>query len=476
MSQVANSVKANDFSAQLAGNIFLLCQQLKTHGQHLEQNHKSELNRCFVALRQACCRDSGQLGTPCRLKMMELVELRAMGWRPNLAHTQYYLNRPEQTQSPVTNTSSPVFTPNLHTQFNQYSQQNQQMYIPQETSTSIQVPPGYFFIPAGAPGWQNQMIHNPGGILGNPQGLGGPPQPQLSPRLIGNMAMSLTGTPNGALNPKSNKSAQLREEVTIRNCDSGKIMGVKGRRVAVVEELSKTVISFQKVDPKSKDRVLTITGSTEESIQYAKKLIDETIRRNVSPNRFLDDPSGSHVSSTASPPASAPVLEEEDDEDDDAPGISIETGQDGTLKLCCDDPEVLQAAQVALSEYLNRARRGNRMSAEERAEKKERRKSMPLQSTQPKEEEKPVPTIKETRRAFTGSTPNLAASLAEGLSIGSKVGTPSMENTPPTTKYSRDKLLEIREGSEVTEPSSLKAADSEVIAELSKSNEAESIV
>ena len=59
-------------------------------------NFLDELNKCFIALRQACCRDSGQLGTPCRLKMMELVELRAMGWRPNLAHTQYYLNRPEQ--------------------------------------------------------------------------------------------------------------------------------------------------------------------------------------------------------------------------------------------------------------------------------------------------------------------------------------------------------------------------------------------
>lgn len=51
------------------------------------------MNRVFVSLRQACCRDSGQLGTPCRLKIMELVELRAMGWRPNLAHSQYYLNR-----------------------------------------------------------------------------------------------------------------------------------------------------------------------------------------------------------------------------------------------------------------------------------------------------------------------------------------------------------------------------------------------
>ena len=51
------------------------------------------MNRVFVSLRQACCRDSGQLGTPCRLKIMELVELRAMGWKPTLSHSQYYLNR-----------------------------------------------------------------------------------------------------------------------------------------------------------------------------------------------------------------------------------------------------------------------------------------------------------------------------------------------------------------------------------------------
>jgi hypothetical protein len=92
------------------------------------------------------------------------------------------------------------------------------------------------------------------------------------------------------------KTQPFRDEITIRNSDSGKslrfyvedvglVMGVKGRRVAVVEELSKTVISFQKVDPKNKDRTLAITGNSEESIEYAKRLIEETIRRNVSPNR-----------------------------------------------------------------------------------------------------------------------------------------------------------------------------------------------
>jgi hypothetical protein len=174
MNQVAASVKQNDFSSQLANNIYLLCQQLKNHGQALEQNHKNDLNKCFIALRQACCRDSGQLGTPCRLKMMELVELRAMGWRPNLAHTQYYLNRPEQPP-PVSlpqipqQTQSPIYNPGAsHSPFNQFSmpppqptppqqqqQQQQQLFLPQDLgSPGIQVPPGYFFIPNN---WQNQL-------------------------------------------------------------------------------------------------------------------------------------------------------------------------------------------------------------------------------------------------------------------------------------------------------------------------------
>lgn len=65
-------------------------------------------------------------------------------------------------------------------------------------------------------------------------------------------------------------------------------MGVKGRRVAAVEEMSKTVISFQKVDNNSRYRTLAITGSTVEAIQHAKRLIDETIKRNMSPNRVSD--------------------------------------------------------------------------------------------------------------------------------------------------------------------------------------------
>lgn len=54
---------------------------------------------------------------------------------------------------------------------------------------------------------------------------------------------SLNKKPNNLMN----KTLQLRHEMIIRNSDSGKIMGVKGRRVAAVEQLTNTVISFQKV-------------------------------------------------------------------------------------------------------------------------------------------------------------------------------------------------------------------------------------
>lgn len=60
---------------------------------------------------------------------------------------------------------------------------------------------------------------------------------------------------------------------------------MKGRRVAVVEQLTKTVISFQKVATGAKERTLTLTANTEEELVCAKRLIEETIRRNVSPNR-----------------------------------------------------------------------------------------------------------------------------------------------------------------------------------------------
>ncbi|KAI1723214.1 KH domain-containing protein [Ditylenchus destructor] len=535
MSQVSASIKAGDFSTHLADNIFVLCQQLKVYGQHLEQSYKNDLNKIFVSLRQACCRDNGQLGTPCRLKMMEIVELRAMGWRPNYSHTQYYLNRPEQPstvtansnakitqtvndQSPSTvqqfgsnisykhATSQPPIsmttsTPSLP--FNycvpppqaqmQSPSNSQYVFVsadnsPNPAPTAIPTGPGYILIPATG-GWSNPMVsvatpfmpQSP--VLPHMGNLTRAP-PLMSPdvdwqhrQMIGYLQsnsanaspiMSHKQFPGLGNNQrpnlvrmdssKSSKSQQFREEMTIRNCDSGKIMGVKGRRVALVEELSKTVISFQKVEPKSKDRVLTITGPTEEAIQQAKKLIEETIHKNVSPTREGTESANA---------------ETEDEEDD--PGISIETSTDGTLKLCCADPDVLQAAQVALSDYLNRAHRSSRMSAGERELRKERRKSMPLQTASDKDKQGEEPNQQkseplnetnnqEVRRKLTGSTPNLAnenpfaipKESVESKSHGNEPNKKSVEDK--TIRYDRAVLLTIAEGSS-TDEKSQNAAD-----------------
>uniref|UniRef100_A0A915PEF6 K Homology domain-containing protein n=1 Tax=Setaria digitata TaxID=48799 RepID=A0A915PEF6_9BILA len=434
MNQINTSVKGGLFNAQLANQIFVLCQQLKFSGQLLEQSHKNELNRVFVSLRQACCRDNGQLGTPCRLKMMELVELRAMGWRPSLAHTQYYLNRPEQQQQQQQIDPTPVSAPPFGTipvnPFGNFAGPPPPLFVGGDVNSPVitpqPTPASFYLIPAAAatPG-----VVPSGNIL-----------PQLTPIDVEAWAKANKQLQQTKLKSKTPQSRvpQLREEMVIRNSDSGKsevvnfceiaVMGVKGRRVAVVEELSKTVISFQKVDSKCKDRTLTITGSNQESIDYAKRLIEQTIRRNISPNRA--ETNGAEV----------------DDNDDDDVGISIETTQDGTLKLSCADPQVLQAAQAALSEYLTRVGRNHsRISAEEREQRKERRKSMPLQSSSNRQntnyDVSPVSSSNAQWRSSgkTGSTPNLTQLSAAAAGSGA-----AAEINLGKRRYNRAQLLELR--------------------------------
>uniref|UniRef100_A0A0N5AFX3 KH domain-containing protein n=1 Tax=Syphacia muris TaxID=451379 RepID=A0A0N5AFX3_9BILA len=398
MNEINTSVKSGIFNAQLANWIYVLCQQLKTSGQLLEQTHKNELNRVFVSLRQACCRDNGQLGTPCRLKMMEIIELRAMGWRPNLAHSQYYLNRLEQQSQyappPPLYVSGDISNP--------------QIITPQPNPTS------FYLIPAtvNSGGWGRPLL-TPGVLSA------GSLVPQVTALDMENWGKNNKGQASKMkIKVSQNKVPEYREEMVIRNSDSGKIMGVKGRRVAVVEELSKTIISFQKVDQKSKDRTLTITGNSQESIDHAKRLIEQTIRRNISPCRVC------YLRILNLYKLTFQENNVPDKSDDDDLGISIETTRDGILKLSCADPQVLQAAQAALSEYLNQAGRSRaKMSAAERELRKERRKSMPL--SPPTSTSAPHKEWRSTGK--TGSTPNLA-----------------QLNSSKVTRYSREDMLKMR--------------------------------
>ncbi|CAD5207933.1 unnamed protein product [Bursaphelenchus okinawaensis] len=409
-------------------------------GQHLEQTHKSELNKVFVSLRQASCRDNGQLGTPCRLKVMELIELRAMGWRPNMAHSQYYINKVEETKEEKTERkkdSPPPAVPSHKPITNNYNTNFGPAFvppfIPQQPMYDHQpVGPGYFLIPTNTP-WGT-------GIM--PANMISPFQQQMRPPnwLRSNTVAAAVGAHfkvDGFT--KMIKQPQLREEITIKNADSGKIMGVKGRRVAVVEELSKTVISFQKVDHNSKYRILAISGCTSESIQHAKRLIEDTIRRNVSPNRMECN------TITRSEPAPEEPHQAVDVEE---PDVTIETGNDGSLKVSCADPEMLEAAQAALREYINL--RTSRMSIKERDEKKDRRKSMPISSSATESDTKQIPEKKcaeegmipqsiNTPLKAHGSTPNL-------MTVSIK---------PLEHRYDREAMFAIREKLELTDADEL---------------------
>ncbi|XKL60726.1 hypothetical protein PGB90_007783 [Kerria lacca] len=86
---------------------------------------------------------------------------------------------------------------------------------------------------------------------------------------------------------KSGSKNAYKEDIIIRNSDSGKVMGIKGRRVHMIEQLSKTIISFQRVSPTAKDRLVQITGPSEEKVSYATKLIEDTIRNNSSPAKEI---------------------------------------------------------------------------------------------------------------------------------------------------------------------------------------------
>lgn len=72
-----------------------------------------------------------------RLKIMELVELRAMHWRSNLAHTQYYVNRPEQRRPPLPPAKDPPLEPDPNPPMPQQFVPQNHLYMPPELGGSV---------------------------------------------------------------------------------------------------------------------------------------------------------------------------------------------------------------------------------------------------------------------------------------------------------------------------------------------------
>ncbi|XP_077275056.1 eukaryotic translation initiation factor mextil isoform X2 [Temnothorax americanus] len=188
-------------------NVISMCSHLKLYANQLEAIYKDQLDRAFVAIRNGSQDDRLDLTT--RVHLLELIELRAKQWRHTDSMDVYYM----QKLSHLDNLTEAV----------------------PDTPTNLSSPLLTMTSPTSAP------ILGPGEVIKNSGKFAKP-----------------TRIPG---------KNYCKDEVVIRNSDSGK------------------------VNPGAKERLVQITGTSEDKIHYAKDLIKDTIQRNASPVR-LEQSSG----------------------------------------------------------------------------------------------------------------------------------------------------------------------------------------
>ncbi|XP_004930931.1 eukaryotic translation initiation factor 4E-binding protein Mextli isoform X2 [Bombyx mori] len=224
---VAYQMMQGNYDRALQSNVATMYSNLKLYGAQLEVLYKDFLDRYFVVFRNGS--QDERLDKKTRLHLLELIELRAKLWQGSDYMSQYYRHRGTHAE--------PLLVPTM-----------------EGTGSGGSVSPTL-----AAPAEPPAML-GPGEVI-KPSGK----------------------FPKPTKIPGKNYS---KDEVVIRNADSGKVMGIKGRRVHMIEELSDTIISFQRVSPGAKERLVQITGPNEENVNHAKHLIGDTIRRNASPVRL----------------------------------------------------------------------------------------------------------------------------------------------------------------------------------------------
>ncbi|XP_039764799.1 eukaryotic translation initiation factor 4E-binding protein Mextli isoform X1 [Pararge aegeria] len=227
---VAYQMMQGNFDRALQSNVSTMYSNLKLYGAQLEALYKDFLDRFFVVFRNGS--QDERLDKKTRLHLLELIELRAKNWQGSDYMSQYYRHRGTHAE--------PLLVPTM----------------------------------------DGSGTGALGGSVSPTLAAPAEPPAMLAP---GELIKPSGKFPKPTKIPGKNYS---KDEVVIRNADSGKVMGIKGRRVHMIEELSDTIISFQRVSPGAKERLVQITGPNEENVNHAKHLIGDTIRRNASPVRL----------------------------------------------------------------------------------------------------------------------------------------------------------------------------------------------
>jgi len=249
MENVCRHLNARNYERQVINGLLNLCNTLKRSGPQIENLYKDQLDKLGVALRNACRDD--ELDLVSRVHVLEIIELRAMNWQPNENVTAFYKNKLSQLEYQHLDQIPPATPGGIDSPGMISCQTAPVMLNPAAPDFSP------FSTSSSSSGLNNAPMLSPGEVVGT---SGRFSQPTKIPG-----------------------KNYFKDEVVIRNADSGKVMGLKGRRVHMIEELTETIISFQRVVPGARERLVQITGPALENILQAKSLIEDTIRRNQSP-------------------------------------------------------------------------------------------------------------------------------------------------------------------------------------------------
>ncbi|KAL1491097.1 hypothetical protein ABEB36_011746 [Hypothenemus hampei] len=215
--QVAALLASNISDINYKDSIINLCQHLKVYGAYLEILYKEQLDHAFKIFRDKA-QDDIRVDMLSRLHLLELIELRAKGWKGTDGMNMYYKKKLNQcSQVDVMNDSMISLSDSMSSVLNLNS--SPPLLGPGE----VLKPSGKFSKPTRIPG-----------------------------------------------------KKYCKDEVVIRNADSGK------------------------VNPGAKERLVQITGANEDSINHAKQLIEDTIRRNASPVREGSSGAGGPLTGSSS--------------------------------------------------------------------------------------------------------------------------------------------------------------------------------
>ncbi|KAJ6221319.1 hypothetical protein RDWZM_007131 [Blomia tropicalis] len=234
-------ISNEQFGTTLNNNLVLLLTFMLENGYDLDSdiNYKEQVDMFFTLFRNLLRSHLKQLPDSINLLILRLIEIRASRWKIKSSIEEYYMKKIER-KKPARDRNSHHFDNVEANEFSSLTNSN--------TNSSLRTSKSY------------------GDIMTNYK---------FDDAMFGR---------HKQLKPSSR--SMMKDEVIIKNSDSGKVMGIKGRRVHMIEEMSDTIISFQKVSPNARDRIVQISGQTKENINVAKNLIDTTIKQNVSPIPF----------------------------------------------------------------------------------------------------------------------------------------------------------------------------------------------